>query len=90
MYPRWRATASICHRGDFDKAFVGKEGVEVGVGVMSHRVGESWDGSPPQPFKVMDATDDDFDNVQHAFRGNSANILTADMAKVRALLFNMN
>jgi len=81
---------SLCHRGDFDKAFDGKESIELAVGLMSHRVGGSSEGSSVQPFKGMDGTADDFDIVQHAFREDSANILTANKANVRALVFSMN
>ena len=88
-YPEWTNVVSLCHMGDSDKALVGNESIGVVVGDMSHRIGGSSDETPVRPFKGSDESSDDFDIVQHAFRGSSGQILTADMAKVGALLFDI-
>ena len=88
--PEWGNIVSLCHQGFFLKAFAGKKSVEVVVGDMSHRIATSSDGSHVRPFKGLDEHSDDFDIVQHAFRGNSVRILTANMGKVRVLLFDQN
>ena len=88
--PEWSNVVKLCHRGDSDTAFLGNETTEVAVGEMSHRIGGTKPDDPVVPFRGSDESSGDFDNVQHAFRGSSANILTADMAKVSALLFEMH
>jgi len=69
---------------------MGNETAEVAVGEMSHRIGRTNPDDSVVPFRGLDESSGNFDNVQHAFRGSSASILTADMAKVSALLFEVH
>lgn len=87
----WSDVVSLCHKGDFDKAFIGKESVQVVIGNMSHRVGGSSPGSPVRPFRGLDeSVTEVVDIVQHAFRTSSGYILLADKAKVSILLLDIH